>query len=42
MGHSSLTTTANYDHRGDEVKRKAIRNLHVPYTLSRMAAPRAK
>jgi site-specific recombinase XerD len=31
MGHSSPTTTANYDRRGDEVKRKAIKTLHVPY-----------
>ena len=31
MGHSSPTTTSNYDRRGDEVKRKASRSLHVPY-----------
>jgi site-specific recombinase XerD len=37
MGHSSPTTTANYDRRGDEVKRKASRSLHVPYTRSRLA-----
>ena len=36
MGHSSPTTTANYDRRGDEVKRKASRSLHVPYTKSRL------
>jgi len=37
MGHSSPTTTASYDRRGDEVKRKASRSLHVPYTRSRLA-----
>jgi len=31
MGHSSPMTTSNYDRRGDEVKRKASRSLHVPY-----------
>ena len=31
MGHSSPTTTANYDRRGDETKRKASKSLHVPY-----------
>jgi site-specific recombinase XerD len=31
MGHSSPTTTANYDRRGDEAKRRASRSLHVPY-----------
>jgi integrase/recombinase XerD len=32
MGHSSPVTTGAYDRRGDEVKRKAVRALHVPYT----------
>jgi site-specific recombinase XerD len=31
MGHSDPTTTSNYDRRGDEVKRKAIKMLFVPY-----------
>ena len=31
MGHSDPATTSNYDRRGDEVKRKAIKTLHVPY-----------
>jgi integrase/recombinase XerD len=30
MGHASPTTAA-YDRRGDEVKRRASRSLHVPY-----------
>jgi len=31
LGHSSPTTTSNYDRRGEEVKRRAVRSLHVPY-----------
>ena len=31
MGHSSPTTTAGYDRRGEEVRRKASKSLHVPY-----------
>lgn len=31
MGHSSPTTTANYDRRGEETRRAAIKTLHVPY-----------
>lgn len=31
MGHSSSTTTAGYDRRPDETRRKASRLLHVPY-----------
>jgi site-specific recombinase XerD len=32
MGHSSPTTTANYDRRGEEVKRRASKTLYIPYT----------
>lgn len=35
MGHSSPTTTANYDRRGDEVKRRASKSLHIPYITRR-------
>lgn len=31
MGHSSPITTSNYDRRGDETKRRAVKALHVPY-----------
>ena len=31
MGHASPITTSNYDRRGEEVKRKAVRALIVPY-----------
>jgi site-specific recombinase XerD len=31
MGHSDPGTTSNYDRRGDEVKRKAVKTLFVPY-----------
>jgi len=31
MGHSSTNTTRNYDRRGAEARRKAVRGLFVPY-----------
>jgi site-specific recombinase XerD len=31
MGHSSPITTSNYDRRGEDTKRRAVRVLHVPY-----------
>ncbi|MBD1930420.1 tyrosine-type recombinase/integrase [Trichocoleus sp. FACHB-69] len=31
-GHASPVTTAKYDRRGEETKRKAVERLEIPYT----------
>jgi len=33
LGHSSPTTTSNYDRRGEETKQRAIRSMHIPGPL---------
>ena len=31
LGHSTPTSTSQYDRRREEVKRRAVRSLRVPY-----------
>jgi len=38
-GHASMQTTARYDRRGEEAKRKAVSLLHVEY---RRTQPKAQ
>lgn len=42
MGHSSPTTTANYDRRGEDTKRRAVRALHVPYARRGKDSPKGE
>lgn len=36
MGHSSPTTTALYDRRGEHTRRRAVQTLHVPYRRAQL------